>query len=441
MGEIIALLIIAIIVLIYMCGLHIPADSSPDLPNVIYFDNNATTIPPSTVVKEMDKWVGTGNPSSPCCPSHMMLVEAKEYMYNHLGVSPRQYDLVWTSGASESNALFIRSVAENYKAHTGIIPHVIVSSIEHKSILNLCETLEHLSCFTYTAIKPDIYGKICPADIENAIEYNTCLVSIMWANNELGTINNIPAIAAMCKRKHVAFHTDATQAFGKFNLPLKPPIDGMSISFHKAYGPPGVGMLAIHKRMKLHPQIAGMQNSGIRGGTENVPGIAGAIEGMKYTFGPPGRAEKNARLASMRDAIIDGLSKKWPLLPYEIQLTDRRPDEKNPVELAILGPSPFNNVPGLPNTILLSVVKNYGYRFCNIKLKDDLFKKNIMVSIGSACNTSTFGPSHVLDSISAPDRVNCGVVRISLGDQNNMDEVKVFIDAFIECVSYQLEKI
>lgn len=441
MSEILALVIIAIIVLVYACWLYADrsVENKEDNQGVIYFDNNATNMPPPEVRYEIEQWVGSGNPSSVGCPSHQMVKDAKAFMYDHLGVSPRQYDLIWTSGASESNALFIRSVAENYKSNTNIEPHVVVSSIEHKSILELCRALERIGCFSYTLVEPDIYGQICPADIENAINHKTCLVSIMWANNELGTMNNVPAIAALCKRKHIPFHTDATQAFGKFQLPLGPPIDGMSISFHKAYGPPGIGMLAVSKRMKLNSQIAGIQNGGIRGGTENVPGIAGAIAGMKYTFGHPGRAEKNARLGLMRQRIIDGLSAVWNLVPYEVQLMGRRPDEKNPVELVILGPSPFNQVTGLPNTLLISVVKNYGSKFCNIRLKNDLQKENILVSIGSACNTGSSAPSHVLAAIHSPYRVSCGTVRISLGDQNTMHEVEAFIEAFIRLTKQQLE--
>lgn len=436
MGEnLLAFVIIAIIIVVYVCWTYKKESSSCD--GAIYFDNNATNIPPPEVNTEIQRWVGTGNPSNPGCPSHDMVIDAKQYMYNHLNVSPRQYDLVWTSGASESNALFIKSVAENYKANTNIEPHVVISAIEHKSIIELCRALDNIGCFTYTAVSPDIHGKICPADIEDAISHKTCLVSVMWANNELGTINNIPAIAALCKRKHIPFHTDATQAFGKFHLPLGSPIDGMSISFHKAYGPPGIGMLIVSKRMKLHAQIAGMQNSGLRGGTENVPGIAGAIAGMKYAF--QNRPEKNARLALMRQRIIDLLSAKWPLVPYEVQLENRNFEDRNPVELTILGPSPFNDVPGLPNTLLLSIVKNYGMKFCNIELKNDLYKRGIIVSIGSSCNSSSTGPSHVLKEIQSPYRVSCGTVRISLGDQNNMKEVEKFCKTFIECAESQLE--
>jgi cysteine desulfurase len=440
MSEILfALVIIAIIVLTYACWDYQKKNDDNPLLKTVYFDNNATTIPPPEVKYEIDRWIGTGNPSSVACPSNQMVKEAKDFMYEHFNISPRQYDLVWTSGASESNALFIRSVVENYKMHTNVKPHVVVSSVEHKSILELCRALDNIGCFTYSVVEPDIYGQVCPADIEDAINHKTCLVSIMWANNELGTINNIPAIAALCKRKHIPFHTDATQAFGKFELPLGAPIDGVSISFHKAYGPPGIGLLAVHKRMKLHAQIGGMQNGGLRGGTENVPGIAGAVAGLKYTFGPPGRAEKNARLALMRQRIIDGISEVWPLVPYDVQLQDRRPDEMNPVELTILGPSPFNGVPGLPNTLLLSIVKNYGHKFCNIELKNKLQDAGILISIGSACNTGAAGPSHVLKAVQAPFRVSCGTVRVSLGDQNTMSEVEYFIKKFVEAVKTQLE--
>jgi cysteine desulfurase len=409
---------------------------------MIYFDNNATTIPPPIVGKEIQRWLGTGNPSNPNCPSHKMLKDAKEFLYDYMGLNPRVYDLIWTSGASESNALFIRSVVENYKMNHGIQPHVVISSIEHKSIMNLCEMLDSMGCITYSTVEADIYGQICPSDIEDVINHKTCLVSIMWANNEVGTINNIPAIAALCKRKRIPFHTDATQTFGKFDLNIAQPIDGVSMSFHKTYGLSGIGLLVCAKRMKIHSQIAGEQNGKLRGGTENVAGIASAIAGIKYMNASPGRVVKNAKLEELKNQLIVGVSNVsrggWPLVSYEDMLTTRLIDNISPVELTILGASPFNSIPGLPNTVALAVVKHTGRRFCNVTLKKDLADMNVIVSIGSACSSGTKAPSHVLVAMQVPKIVQCGVIRISFSDQNQKYEVDTFIEKFKQCVRKQL---
>lgn len=438
-AEILALAIIAIIVIIYVLCDFSNNNNSKDL---IYFDNNATTIPPPIVGREIQRWLGTGNPSNPNCPSHQMLKDSKQFLYDYMGLNPRVYDLIWTSGASESNALFIRSVVENYKINHGIQPHVVISSIEHKSIMNLCEMLDGMGCITYSMVDVDSRGQVCPSDIENVINHKTCLVSIMWANNEVGTINNIPAIAALCKRKRIPFHSDATQTFGKFDLNIAQPIDGVSMSFHKTYGLSGIGLLVCAKRMKIHSQIAGEQNGKLRGGTENVAGIASAIAGIKYMISSPGRSIKNARLEGLKNSLIAGISDTsgggWPLVAYEDILTTRLVDNISPVELTILGASPFNNVPGLPNTLALAVVKHTGRRFCNVTLKKDLADAGVIVSIGSACSSGTGKKSHVLQGMGVPDIIQCGVIRISFSDQNQMYEVDAFIDKFKKCVSKQL---
>ncbi len=433
----ITLVIVAVIIVIYVLCRDTTVEKE-----WIYFDNNATTIPPPIVNKEVQRWIGTGNPSNPHCPSHQMLKDAKQFMYDYMNLNPRVYDLIWTSGASESNALFIRSVAENYKINNDVTPHVVISSIEHKSIMNLCEMLDGMGCITYSVVDVDPRGQICPSDIENVINHKTCLVSIMWANNEVGTINNIPAIASLCKRKRIPFFTDATQAFGKFDLNIAPPIDGVSISFHKTYGLSGIGLLVCAKRMKIHSQIAGEQNARLRGGTENVIGIASAVAGIKYMIASPGRAVKNARLESLKNYLIDGVSNTskggWPLLPYDTFLETRLVDHISSVELTILGASPFNNVPGLPNTLALAVVKHTGRRFCNVTLKKDLADQGIIVSIGSACSSGSGKKSHVLVAMGIPDIVQCGVIRISFSDQNQTYEVDTFIEKFKECVRKQL---
>ena len=194
--------------------------------------------------------------------------------------------------------------------------------------------------------------------------------------------------------------------------------------------------------MKINSKIACEANARLRGGTENVTGIASAVAGIKYMIASPGRAVKNARLESLKNYLIDGVSNTskggWPLLPYDTFLETRLVDHISSVELTILGASPFNNVPGLPNTLALAVVKHTGRRFCNVTLKKDLADQGIIVSIGSACSSGSGKKSHVLVAMGIPDIVQCGVIRISFSDQNQTYEVDTFIEKFKECVRKQL---
>lgn len=372
----------------------------PCRKNVIYLDNNGTTKLCKESVKAMNEWLESrSNPSTSSIlgiKSKEMIDNARNYIKNHCG--DKDCKVIFTSGASESNCLIIRSIVDKCNK----IPVIITSAIEHKSILSLCESLQKEKRIKLVVVKPDKYGHISPTDVEKAIKENKCvkLVSIMAANNEIGTINNIKEIGRISHKHGIPFHTDAVQIFGKYHMNMKKNnIDALSMSFHKLQGPMGIGMLVIGKDIDLKSQISGTQQYSMRGGTENVPAIAGAVASIKKTF--TNRDRKNNKLMKLREHLIKQLS-------------------ENDIKFILLG-SPNNP---LPNTVCISLQYD---NFCNVKLKNYLNKKGIIVSIGSACNTKSKKASHVLNAIKASKKIKRGVMRISMGDDSKKSDLDTFV--------------
>ncbi len=410
----------------------------PSKASVIYLDNNGTTQICEQSKKAMIGWLSSrSNPSADSVlarRARQMVEDAKKYILRHCGV--RNYSVVFTSGASESNCLILKSVAESYFLQTNTIPHIITSATEHKSILQCCADLAEQRRAYITYISPNCYGMINPALVKRAIRPNTALISIMAANNEIGCINDIAAISKVAISAKVPFHTDAVQLFGKKKIPMKN-IAAMSMSFHKLYGPMGIGMLLISKNLikgyKLTGQIAGSQQNGMRGGTENIPAIAGVVASIQCTF--TNRAKKNAYMCMLKKRLISGLEKKIPrgdYLDYFKTIPSRN-------EFVIIGPQHAGNcasMHALPNTLLLSFAKNDG-KFCNTRLKKDLDKKRIVVSVGSACSTSDAKASHVLRAIRAPPVIKRGIIRISLSDSTTAREIDTAANAICLCVAHQ----
>ncbi len=410
----------------------------------IYFDNNGTTLICNKSKTAMTKWLSCYNPSS----GSSIALGAKKIIKNAVNAIEEhcnlcgKYAVIFTSGATESNCSIIRMIVDAYTNIFAEIPHIVSSAIEHKSIISCLKDLESANLAEITLVKPDIYGMISAKQVVAAIKKNTCLVSIMYANNEIGTINNIQEIA---KRVHLAsnkfqipFHTDAVQLFGKCKINMtKVDIDVLSMSFHKLYGPKGIGLLIIKKNLiaengfGLRALITGAQQHGLRGGTENVPAIAGALEAMKYTF--KNRTEKNKHLLKLKNLLLELLAAKFYFADYVDYLTEV-PRKKNAVELILLGPKNHQkNV--LPNTILMAIVKNKGKKFCNLKFKRKMNRSNIFISIGSACLTDNASSSHVLHAINAPDDIRRGTIRISFGDTNTEAQVRKFVKIFCQVVS------
>lgn len=411
---------------------------------IIFLDNNGTTLICPEAAEAFKKWLACYNPSSSSKTSSgaaKIMEAAQKHVLKHCGTSMKEYTAIFTSGATESNCFIIRSTVEAYRKIRNVKPHLIISEIEHHSVLECGDAVEEAGYAEVTRIKPNMYGCINPADIEAAIQPNTCLISIMYANNETGAINNIPKIGEIAHKHKIPMHTDAVQIFGKFPINVKKSnIDAMSASFHKLYGPKGIGLLLLNNDFiqgyDLKGQICGSQQGGLRGGTENIPGIASSIECMKSTF--RNRTGKNAKLLKMRNYILDSFekSKHVSMGDYKSYLGDDpvegRDSNKPPLEIVLLGPPRDKPNYHLPNTILMSIAKNKGKPFCNVKFKKKLDDAGLVVSISSACLTSSDKASHVLTAMDAPPVIKRGVLRISMGDTNTMEEVRTFTKKFMQ---------
>lgn len=283
-----------------------------NIKNVVYLDNNATTQVDERVLAEMLPFFKQhyGNPSSKYYPQAEIAkkaIETSRIRCAKLIGAKKPQEIIFTSGATESNHLAIRGycLANETKGK-----HLITSLIEHRSVLDPLKELQNQS-YNVTYLKTDHYGKISAEDVENTITKETILVIIMFANNELGTINPIDKIAEVCQKKNVVFHCDATQGRGKIPIHLeKISIDLLSFSGHKIYGPKGICGLYIRKRMpriKIHPLInGGEQEEGLRPGTLNVPGIVGF--GYACELAEKSMIKESRRLSVLSEKLIKNLS-------------------------------------------------------------------------------------------------------------------------------------
>lgn len=427
---------------------------------MLYLDNNATTIMPPVVIQQITAWMNKGNPSASYKSAQScrkLMREFREYIAKQCGVTSYElrddntppnytkdqmksvYQFIFTSCASESNNFIIRSVAAAYRVCNKRIPHIITSAIEHKSLIVCAAQLAEQGLLELTIINPDSMGFINPDAVSRAIKPNTCLISIMSANNETGAINDIKAIGQIAHKHLVPFHTDCVQTFGKFKLdPLACNVDAWSVSFHKLHGPTGVGLLAIKRAFidgfKLQAEICGTQNCDMRGGTENVMGIAGAFAALKFTW--QSRSAKNTNLGRIKKYICDELAQHIPAQTYREYLENPNKYAAMPVYVVFISLPTANY---LPNTIFLSFVRNKEPLMCNVNLKKTLESKNIIVSVGSACNTASSKASHVLTAINADMFIKKGALRISMPDnmtKQMADEfVKKMLETLQECVA------
>lgn len=408
-----------------------------------YIDNNATTIMPKQVIEEIVKWTNMGNPSADYCTAvrcRKLIRSFQEYIAkigqfklstgeeNNNEITPEHYRIIFTSCASESNSLIIRSVVDSFHANAKSIPHIVSSQIEHKSIINLLEQLEKEGRATVTLVPPNALGYVSVIDVEKAITPDTALCSIMAANNETGVINNYAKIAKLCHAKNVPFHTDAVQIYGKYPIkPVKDNIDAFSVSFHKLHGPIGVGMLVIKEEFirgyKLCGQIGGTQNGNFRGGTMNISGLAGAYEAMKITMA--NRIKKNEHMRNVKRHIIQEISARMPSSMYREYLKDKVSHTSKPaIEVVFISNAEQQF---LPNTLLISIVKRTKPDMCNMELKKHMCDRGIIISIGSACNTDSDKASHVLKAMGVDQLIRKGTLRISLGDESSKEESDIFV--------------
>jgi cysteine desulfurase len=415
-------------------------------PNPIYFDHNATTLICEPAKKAHTDWLGCYNASSDsklAKPAKQLMEKVSDYILDHCNVSSATHTVIFTSGATESNCLIIRSTVKAYRKkllekNSTLIPHIITSETEHHSILECLKDLVLSGDIEVTYIKPTIFGNIVAVDVNKEIKSNTCLITIMFANNEIPIINTINEIGEYAHKMNIPIHSDCVQVFGKYKIDMnKNNIDALSASAHKFYGPKGIGILLLNNKLiegyGLTGEINGSQQYGLRGGTENIPGIASMAAALKFAF--TNRKKKNEKLLKLRNHLLEGLRKYFTFGDYSNYLIESKKIE--PLELVSLGPPEKKQAFILPNTVLLSIAKNKGKPFCNILLKQALDAKNCIVSIGSACLTKHDKASHVLTAIGAPPVIKRGVIRISFGDSNSIQEVDKFISILKECIEKQ----
>ena len=409
------------------------------MDDVIYCDAAATTMMSPNCIETMTNWCNRGNPSSAYASANeakKMIANFRRYIAKICDFDLQDYKVIFTSGATESNCMIILSAIRSYTAFTGYVPHIIISAVEHNSIIKFCDSLKNERILEYTAVPirkiKNGYGTVNPIDIQYAIKPNTCLISIMSANNETGIINNIVGIGQLAHDSNVPFHTDAVQIFGK--SPIMPDamnIDAFSVSFHKIHGPPGVGMLVIKSRFingyNIQAHIAGTQNEGLRGGTENLPGLAASFAALKETMSR--RNEKNTKQRFLRTMFLNGVADKIQcvnIINYNNKLVT--PTDE-PIIVFIM--PIIDEQPVIPSIILLSVFRK---RFCNKAARRSLEENGIIVSVGSACNTSHNEPSHVIKALEIPDELSRCILRISFSDNLGRNDMKRLIKKFVEVI-------
>jgi len=365
----------------------------------IYMDHAATTPVKKEVLEEMLPYFteNFGNPSSVHAfgrRAREAMDLARERVANALNASVDE--IYFTSGGSESDNWAIKGVALANKEKGN---HIITTQIEHHAVLHACQYLEKHG-FKVTYLPVDKYGLVTEEQVLNAITEKTILVTIMFANNEIGTIQPIKEIAKVVRDKGIYFHTDAVQALGSVPIDVKDlDIDLLSLSGHKIYGPKGVGVLYIKKGVKIDAVLhGGAQESNRRAGTENVPGIVGMGKAVELACN--NLDKRIDRLTRLRDRLIDGIMSK---IPHTILNGHRQKRLPGNVNIC------FEYIEG--ESLLLSL---------------DL--EGIACSSGSACTSGSLEPSHVLLALGLPHEIAHGSLRLTLGDDNTREDVDYVLE-------------
>ena len=365
----------------------------------VYLDNAATTALSPKVLEKMMPYLTDiyGNASSPHSfgqTARIGVEHAREQVARAINADPSE--IVFTGCGTESDNTVLFGVAERY-AKKG--DHIITTNVEHHAILHSCAALEKKGIkVTYLPVDKD--GLVTPEQVRDAITDKTILVSVMFANNEVGTIMPIPEIAAVCHEKGVLFHTDAVQAAGHIPIDVKAMgIDMLSISGHKFHGPKGVGVLYERKGIRLPSYIiGGEQEKGRRAGTENVAGIVGLGEALELAV--TNMSETSARMTRMRDRLIEGIEATIPQVKLNGHRTKR-----------------------LPNNVNFSIKYIEGE---SILLMLDM--AGIAASSGSACTSGSLDPSHVLLALGLTHEVAHGSVRMTLGDDTTDEDIDYVLE-------------
>ena len=376
--------------------------------NLIYLDNAATTPVHPEVETAMRPYFCKkyGNPSGVyqiSLENHSVIENVREQIAKTLHASAEE--IYFTSGGTESDNWAIKGAAQALKEKGR---HIITSKIEHHAVLNSCAYLEKQG-FEVTYLNADERGSIRPDAIEKAIRKDTILISIMYANNEVGTIQPAAQIGKIAKKNGILFHTDAVQAYGHLSIDVKKEnINLLSASAHKFNGPKGVGFLYIGKNVSLPACIhGGKQEKNHRAGTENVPGIVGMGKAAEIAFAM--REQREKQIQQLRNNLIERLQREIPYCRLNGSRTKRLAGNCN---------ISFQFVEG--NELLLL-----------------LDEKNICASAASACSTGNASPSHVLTAMGVPANLARGTLRLTIGYQNTPEEIAYTV----ECIKKAVKKL
>lgn len=364
---------------------------------MIYLDHAATTRLDPEVLAEMMPYLGDlyGNASSVYSlgrESRKAVETARELVAAFLNARPKE--IVFTSGGSESDNLAIRGAAWALRLRAGEPPHLITSQVEHHAVLHTCQALEKQG-FPVTYLPPDRQGRIRVEQVAEAITERTGLISLMHANNEVGTIQPIAEAGALARERGILFHTDAVQSVGLLPVDVRAlRVDLLSLSAHKIYGPKGAGALYVRTGVRLAPQVTGGdQEFNRRAGTENIPGIVGLGKAVELVYRD--RESEPERLRRLRDRLIAGILSAVPAC----ELTGD-PIERLPNNASFL----FHGIEGEPLLLNLDI-------------------QGIAASSGSACASGSVEPSHVLLAMGYSHAEAHGALRLTLGRENRDADV------------------
>lgn len=371
----------------------------------IYLDHSATTPVDSDVASVMMEYMTEkfGNPSSVHSFGREVkkaVGEARDQVSDLIGANAEE--IFFTSGGTEGDNLALKGVAFANRERGN---HIITTSIEHHAILYTCDYLEKQG-FTVTYLPVDENARVRLEDVAKAITDKTILISVMFANNEVGTLQPIQEIGKLAREKGIYFHTDAVQAAGNYPINVKEyNIDLLTLSGHKFYGPKGIGALYVRRGVQIDAvQHGGGQERSLRAGTENVPGIVGL--GKAAAIAKRDMTKKIAHITALRDKLIRGLTEKVPDIKLNGHPVFRMPCSVNFSFLSVEGES-----------LLLNL---------------DL--KGIAASSGSACTSGSLDPSHVLLAMGLPHEFTQGSLRISLGRGNTEEEIDYCLEVIPEIV-------
>ena len=372
---------------------------------MVYFDNAATTKLDKNVLESMLPYLtdSYGNPSSiyKLAQENRIAIEnARSSIASIFNAKPNE--IYFTSGGTESDNWALKFIAQAYQKKG---KHIITSSIEHHAVLHSCKYLETQG-FRVTYLPVDKDGLIDLEKLKENICDDTILISIIFANNEIGTIQPIEEIGEIAHEHNIIFHTDAVQAVGSVAIDVeKMNIDAMSLSAHKFYGPKGIGALYLRKNVKIIPFMdGGAQEFSKRGGTENVPGIIGMAKALEIAY--ENLDENNIFLTKLRDKLIEDILENVPHCRLNGHRYKRLPNNVN---------ISFEFIEGESLLLLLD-------------------SKGFFASSGSACTSGSLDPSHVLLAIGLPHEIAHGSLRITLGKYNTSKEIDLFLTELPEII-------